>query len=108
LSKELVGMSDSIDKVAEHKVRFETAMHAVMTGVGYAIVKDPKHRDPKQNRTGLNSALLGQGAIAKLLIDKGVFTEEEYWNELANFAEAEKKTYEDLLSELFGTVIVLH
>jgi 3-deoxy-D-manno-octulosonic-acid transferase len=89
----------------QDRQRYLDAMHAVQTGVDY---EQQRHPDtPKHLRVGINSALITASAIARLLIDKGVFTEEEYWAKLVVVAEEEKTEYEKRLSERYGIKVDL-
>lgn len=92
--------------VETFKARYVAACHAVQSGVAMEIqrkdqVKTLDNRF-KDVRTGLNVAMADAGAIATLLISKGVFTEEEMWAALANGAEREKARLEDELTKDFG------
>jgi hypothetical protein len=88
--------------------RYEAAAHAVQAGVGMELADDERHGNtnssasPKQLRTGVNMAMVSHGALVRLLIDKGLFTEEEYFEELVKGAEAEKTAYEERLSARYG------
>jgi len=53
-------------------------------------------------RTGVNMALVDCAALAKLLLEKQVFTEVEYYEALAEATEAEQHRYEKLHGVLFG------
>lgn len=87
--------------------RYLAAMHAVQSGVAYAQQIDPKDGTPKHLRTGINSALVNDAALTKLLIAKGIITEVEYWTALVEEAEAEKQRYEEQLSAHYGRTISL-
>src|SRR5689334_306940 len=87
--------------------RYLAAMHAVQTGVAYVMQIEPKQVDPKHLRTGINSAMVNDAALTKLLIAKGIITEAEYWQALVEEAEAEKQRYETELSEHHGVKITL-
>lgn len=54
----------------------------------------PGHTSPKHLRVGVNSAMSDHGALARLLIDKGFFTEEEYVKAIADMMEAEAERYQ--------------
>lgn len=57
----------------------EQAQHSMQCAVGYEIDVNKNHASmPKHLRTGVNSALVEGGAVAALLIEKGVFTLAEY------------------------------
>ena len=62
---------------------------------------------PKMLRTGVNLAMVEHGALVRLLIAKGLFTEEEYFEELVKGVEDEKRLYEERLSARFGGKITL-
>lgn len=88
--------------VESERQRYENAMHAIMTGVGYVQTFDPNERDVKHLRTGINSALISNGALTRLLIDRGIFTEEEWYKTLADVAEHDVKTYQEMLKRHYG------
>ena len=87
--------------------RYEAAMHAVQSGVAYEMPINKAPTEPKHLRVGINSAMVEHYALAKLLMDKGVITTDEYEEALAMAAEAEKKRYEDYLSALMGSKVTL-
>ena len=100
------------------RVRYTNALHAVQSGVlalflhenGPANTYHDKvigECSRKHLRVGVNSALLDSAAIARLLIAKGVFTEEEHAEALAELAEQEKALYEAKLSGLKGAKVSL-
>ena len=73
--------------LGEHQQRLIAAQHAMQSGVAAKMQIDPAETDPKHMRVGVNSALSGLGALAKLLIDKGVLTEDEYFAATADAME---------------------
>lgn len=82
----------------EHWERYLAAMHAVQTAVAYEINstgEDGAGATPKHLRMGVNSALLNDDAFLTLLMEKGVFTREEYIRAIADSAEREKVRYEN-------------
>lgn len=87
--------------------RYNRAAHAVQSGVAMELEQDPASGTPKHLRTGLNMAMIGHGALIRVLIAKGIFTEEEYFDELVKGVEDEQRIYEERLSERFGTTIRL-
>jgi hypothetical protein len=90
--------------MAEDDVRrYMAAMHAVQTGVAFLMNFDPAEVDPKHLRVGVNSALLNVGAVAKLLVDKGVITTDEYEAAIAEAAEAEAERYRERIQARYGT-----
>lgn len=93
----------------DDKVRYSRALHAMQAGVATKMNFDggSKETEPKHLRVGVNSAMIAQDALARLLISKGVFTEEEYVKELADAMEREKESYEKEVSELMGSNVRL-
>lgn len=84
----------------KERARYERAAHRVQTAV--AAVPQHPNQTPKHMRTGIDMSKSDLGGMAKLLIDKGVFTLEEYSTALADQAEIEADTYENELSVRFG------
>ncbi len=78
--------------------RYERALHAMQTGVATWMGVDKNETTAKHLRVGVNSALCDTAALAKLLIAKGLITEEEYLKAIADTMEAEVKRYEERLS----------
>lgn len=87
--------------------RYLAAAHAVQAGVQMEMNNDPPSRSgsavsPKMLRTGINLAMVEHGALIRVLIAKGLFTEEEYFEELVKGVEAEQSAYEERLTQRFG------
>lgn len=61
----------------------------------------------KYLRVGVNSALVDSGAMATLLVSKGVITEEEYLKAIADGMDKEVELYTEHLKGLTGANIVL-
>jgi len=78
--------------------RYLAAAHAMQSGVaaemgaGISGATEPKHL-----RVGINSAHVASAALARLLIEKGVFTLDEYVAAQAAEMEAEQARYEQRL-----------
>lgn len=95
--------------------RYHAALHAMQSGVLAEITHDERvnvpinSRDtgPKHLRVGVNSAMVTDAALARLLMDKGIITELEYVEALALAAEAERTRYETHLTKLYGAKITL-
>ena len=106
--------------------RYMAALHAVQTGIEYRRQYDRKFVEEKhllvgivsnevtdaaQNelliRARITERQMEQAALARLLIAKGIFTEEQYIEVLAKEAEKEKATYERELRQHYGAKITL-
>ena len=99
-------MSERSEKAQE---RYRKAAHAMQSGVKFLMESEPGLNypesgecSPKHLRTGVNSALVDSGALAGLLIRKGLISEEEYFEVLAEIMEKDVKSYEEKLSRRFG------
>lgn len=90
----------------ENETRYERALHAMQTGVAMEQQLDGAE-SAKHLRVGINSAMIGDAALAGLLIAKGVFTLEEYVEAQAKEAQAEVRRYENRLSQRMGTEVRL-
>lgn len=78
-------------KRAELSQRYHAAAHGVQSAIAFQLERTPRSAaaTPKHLRVGLNMCLVDASAIAKLLIAKGVITEEEYLVAIAEAAEDE-------------------
>lgn len=84
--------------------RYDAALHAMQSGVAAEMGKPC---EPKHLRVGVNSALVGNAAIARLLIEKGVITLDEYVAAEADEMERERDRYAERLSTQTGTNVTL-
>lgn len=55
---------------------------------------NPSPTSPKHLRVGVNAAMSDQAGLVKLLIEKGVFTLDEYTRSIADQMEIEQQMYE--------------
>lgn len=83
------------------------AMHAIQTGVAFEIERGSSASSPKHLRTGLDSAMVTDAALARLLIAKGLFTEEEYAEEVRLEANREVDRYEQRIVDTYGVKVTL-
>lgn len=89
-------------QLAHYQRRYEAAMHAMQTGVATKMGFDQSETSPKHLRVGMNSALQNCDAIAHLLMEKGVITEEEYMIAVVEAAEREAEMYRQEISQHYG------
>ena len=81
--------------------RYLDACHGMQTGVKYetesAALRGARDTatEPKHLRVGVNSAMVSHAALVKLLVEKGILTEDEYITSQADAMEAEVALYED-------------
>lgn len=93
--------------LAELRKRYEAALHAMQSGVALAMNFDAKATEPKHLRTGVNAAMSDGGGLVKLLVEKGVFSEEEYYRAVAEAMEREVATYEKIIATEYGRPVKL-
>jgi hypothetical protein len=93
--------------MTDDEERYLSALHAMQSGVAAMMNIDSADTQPKHLRVGVNSALVSSGAIVKLLIDKGLFTEAEWMKALADEMENEVIDYMHKLSEIYGKDVKL-
>ena len=94
-------------KLEELIKRYQQLVHAMQSGIASMMHYDPSATSPKHLRVGVNSALIDSGALAQLLIEKGIITREELMEKLVERLEDEVKRYEDELSQHTGASIKL-
>lgn len=95
------------EREREYQQRYLQAAHAMQSGVKYDLETDPSSGTAKHLRVGVNSAMVDHGALAELLVAKGLITREEYLKALAEKMEAEVRTYQDKLTERMGAPVRL-
>jgi hypothetical protein len=83
----------------EDRQRYVAAAHAVQTAIAVTMGRDC---EPKHLRVGVDLTKSDQGALATLLIEKGVITEAEYFKALADGMEREKEMREKELGVKLG------
>jgi hypothetical protein len=87
--------------------RYLHHLHRMQAGVAMRQHLDPMDGTPKYLRVGINTAKVEHGALVKLLVQKGLITDEEYLTAIADATEAEADQYEQELSERLGRTIKL-
>jgi hypothetical protein len=89
----------------KNRQRYFDAMHAVQSAIALDIQISGLNgagADPKHLRTGVNSCLVDNLAISKLLIEKGIFTESEYFAAIAEAAEGERASLTERMRKRTG------
>ena len=83
----------------EDRQRYVTAAHGMQAGVDVKMNYDATETTPKHLRVGVNAAMSDQGALARLLIDKGLITEDEYMAAIADGMERERDSYQQWIQD---------
>jgi len=104
-------MGDAFEPISEREKELaeeiQKLQYAMQTGIMYMVEKGSKTCQPKHMRTGINSALIFNGSVVRLLVEKGLITREEYAEAAVADLRAEVKRYESELSEIFKSNIKL-
>lgn len=96
------------DRAEQARLRWERATHAMQTGVATEMeLGMPSATEPKHLRVGVNTALCDHGGLVRLLIVKGVITEEEYLEAIADEMEKEAARYTDHIEKALGRKVTL-
>lgn len=95
----------SEETIEQAHERYARAAHRVQTAIAFT----PRNPDPdaefKHTRVGIDMSKADQGGLARLLIQKGIFTELEYIQAMADGAEREAELQERHLSDILGAKI---
>lgn len=91
----------------ENKEMYLKCLHAVQTGIAYKMQYDLHETTPKHLRTGINNAIVSNTALVRLLIRKGLITEDEYFESLVAEMKMEVNRYEEWLSKRLNAKIIL-
>lgn len=74
---------------------YQEAMHGVQSAVAMEMLRGTsRDTEPKHLRVGINASMVEFGALTNLLINKGIVTEEEFFEELRLAANNELHLYE--------------
>lgn len=92
-----------LDKLKAEYRRLKDLMN---DGVGREMELNWRHT-PRKLRYGLNSAHAAHAAVVRLLLDKGVITEQEYWGAQVDAMRHEVDCYEERLSSAAGKRVTL-
>lgn len=105
----MADVNDREERLKQFTRDYEALAHAIQTGVMYELELEqpgisalPVGRLVKHLRTGTNLRARDHGALVRLLVRKGVFTEEEYEREVLEQLREEKGLYERRLTEAYG------
>jgi len=94
--------------IEEKEQLYTNLLHAMQSGVKYA--NEPNESEevkPKHLRVGINAAMSDHAALVELLVDKGVFTKEEYLDKIIRYMKLEVNMYETELSQKYNKEIKL-
>lgn len=93
-------MSDQIKNWKDLGLSYVQALHGVQSANLHRSLVDHKFTEFKQTRTGIDSAHVSDRALASLLIEKGIITEEEYVERLRRAMNDELAEHENRMREL--------
>lgn len=86
---------------------YRALSHAMQSGVAVDQARGSEDGSPKHLRVGVNVALVDGASLVKLLMDKGIFTEEEHLVAVVEGMRAEVHRYQRALSDRYGLHVTL-
>lgn len=95
----------------EFLAEYKRLGHAIQTGIGWKIQldtgspdvnSDPNLNAHKHLRVGIDTNKADLGSISRLLVKKGLISDDEFKQAILEGLELEKASYEDQLNERFG------
>lgn len=89
------------------RATYAAALKAVGQGVSIMQSHGSAEVSTRNLRVGINAAMIEVGALASLLISKGLITELEYMQQCAKLAVAEKVDYERRIKDRLGREVSL-
>ena len=93
-------------QIAELQKEYAQLCHAMQSGVAATYqIEGVEH--PKHYRTGINSSIVNNSAMALLLMRKGIITELEYWTAIRDAMKDEVRRYEQDIREKTGRQVTL-
>lgn len=88
--------------MADEKLSYEEALHGIQSGIRLEIENGSDCASPKHLRVGLNASKSDQAGLVRLLISKGIFTEEEYVEAVTDAINCELEREEKIINDLFN------
>lgn len=82
----------------EFLAEYTRLAHAIQTGVAYDHAAGSQDGTPKHLRTGLACVMADLGSLTRLLVAKGVITNDEYFEAILSGLRDEVAAYEARLS----------
>lgn len=95
------------DHIKDLAAQIFAHQHACMSGARFALEAGTASNEPKHVRNGIDSALVSCAAMFNLLKKKGIITEIEYLEAMAEAWETEHRRYEKELSDHYGRNVTL-
>jgi hypothetical protein len=92
----------AVESIAEARARYDRANAIVQQQVQGFIIFQPQVLQPLSLRQGISNAIAANAALARLLMEKGIFTEAEYFMALADEMENEVERWGQRLKGLAG------
>jgi hypothetical protein len=84
------------------KLSYTEAAHGIQTGIAWELERGSQSATPKHLRVGVNLAMSDHAGLVRLLIEKGIFTEEEYLKAITDEANRELDRVEKTVNDEYG------
>lgn len=92
-------MTETVEQIWDE---YLALCHAMQSGVAAMMNYDPDATNPKHLRVGVNNAMVETGAIAELLMSKGIITKLEFYTALRDKMREEVESYRLQISHHLG------
>lgn len=95
--------------IAELRAEYERHLHGMQSGVKAMMEAQPRPLadELKHLRVGINSAMVNDLALVRILMAKGVLSALEYSEAMTVAMREEKEGYERQVGELYATKVTL-
>lgn len=100
-AREFMRREEELGHAIQSAVLYELELDRRNTVTVYAV-PETSSGSPKHLRVGVNLAMDQHAALVKLLIDKGIIQESDYFDNQILLLENELKMYEDKFGAKFG------
>jgi len=91
------------DEEREILNRYHAHGHAIQTGIKVLLGCNATHEcEPKHLRVGISLSKTDHAGLVELLIEKGLFTRQEYFQKMEKMAAKERQNYQDRVRLVLG------
>lgn len=99
---------EQLEKLKQYQYECNAILHGIQTGIAQLMgMGKANDTTPKHLRVGLNNALVEHGALVRLLIEKRIIDEWEYFEMYKKMLIEERTRYEEEISSYLGAKITL-
>jgi hypothetical protein len=93
---------DPVHMTPDQQQRYMHHLHRMQAGVALQQGIDPTDGAPKHLRVGINSAHISHAALVRVLVARGLISNDEYVEALIQQTQEEADSYEERLARHYG------